>query len=80
MDVGVASLLPVDRLADSESIDNRRFIAYVQMGALGEICLEWHQGVVAMQRDELVDHLVDLFARIAGSPPDRPDPDGPQTR
>ncbi len=69
MEVGVASLLPVDRLAGSESLDHRRFIAYAQMGALGEICLAWHQGVVAMPRDELVDRLVDLFARIAGSPP-----------
>ena len=70
MEVGVASLLPVDRLADSATLDHRRFIAYAQMGALGEICLAWHQGVVAMARDELVDHLVDLFARIAGAPPD----------
>jgi hypothetical protein len=31
----------------------------------GEICLAWHQEVVAMGRDELVDGVVDFFARIA---------------
>jgi hypothetical protein len=56
-------------MADTESFDRRRFIAYAQIGALGEICLAWHEGSVAMDRDELVDHLVDLFARIAGNPP-----------
>lgn len=65
VDVAVASLLPVDRLARTESIDRRRFIAYAQIGALGEVCLAWHQGVVSMGREELVDQLVDLFARIA---------------
>lgn len=69
VEVGVASLLPLDRMADTESFDRRRFIAYAQIGALGEICLAWHEGAVAMDRDELVDHLVDLFARIAGNPP-----------
>jgi AcrR family transcriptional regulator len=68
VEVAVASLLPIDQLADTESLDHRRFIAYAQIGALGEICLAWHQGVVAMGRDELVDGLVDLFARIAASP------------
>ena len=53
----------------TESLDHRRFIAYAQIGALGEICLAWHQGTVAIGRDELVDRLVDLFARIAGSGP-----------
>ncbi len=43
----------------------RRVIAYAQTGALGQNCLAWHQGVVAMGRDELVDGVVDLFARIA---------------
>ncbi len=70
VEVAVASLLPVDQLADTESLDHRRFIAYAQIGALGEICLAWHQGVVEMGRDELVDRLVDLFARI-GAPPHR---------
>ena len=65
VEVAVASLLPVDQLAGTESLDHRRFIAYAQIGALGEICLAWHQGVVAMGRDELVDQVVDLFARIA---------------
>jgi AcrR family transcriptional regulator len=65
VDVAVASLLPIDQLADTEPLDHRRFIAYAQIGALGEICLAWHQGVVAMGRKELVDELVDLFARIA---------------
>jgi len=69
VEVGVASLLPLDRMADTESFDRRRFIAYAQIVALGEICLAWHEGSVAMDRDELVDHLVDLFARIAGNPP-----------
>jgi AcrR family transcriptional regulator len=68
VEVAVASLLPVDQLADTESLDHRRFIAYAQIGALGEICLAWHQGVVTMGRDELVDGLVDLFARIAAPP------------
>jgi AcrR family transcriptional regulator len=68
VEVAVASLLPVDQLADTESLDNRRFIAYAQIGALGEICLAWHQGVVAIGRNELVDRVVDLFARIAASP------------
>jgi AcrR family transcriptional regulator len=65
VDVAVASLLPIDQLSDSESLDHRRFIAYAQIGALGEICLAWHQGVVEMDRQELVNELVDLFARIA---------------
>ena len=65
VEVAVASLLPVDQLADTASLDHRRFIAYAQIGALGEICSAWHHGVVAMGRDELVDQLVDLFARIA---------------
>ena len=69
VEVGVASLLPVDRLAETESLDHRRFIAYAQIGALGEICLAWHQETLAFGRDELVDRLVDLFARIAGSSP-----------
>jgi AcrR family transcriptional regulator len=69
VEVGVASLLPVDRLAGTESLDHRRFIAYAQMGALGEICLAWHQGTMAMGREDLVDRLVDLFARIAGAAP-----------
>jgi AcrR family transcriptional regulator len=64
VEVAVASLLPIDQLADTESLDHRRFIAYAQIGALGEICSAWHQGVVAMGRDELVDQLVGLFARI----------------
>ena len=68
VEVAVASLLPVDRLAATETIDHRRFIAYAQIGALGEICLAWHQGAVAMGRNELVDQLVDLFARIAAPP------------
>jgi AcrR family transcriptional regulator len=68
VEVGVSSLLPVDRWADTETLDRRRFIAYAQMGALGEICVAWHQGAVAFERDELVDRLVDLFGRIAGSP------------
>jgi len=67
VDVGVASLLPVDRLAGTESLDHRRFIAYAQIGALGEICVAWHQRTLALGREELVDRLVDLFARIAGS-------------
>ncbi len=70
VEVGVASLLPLDHMAGTESFDHRRFIAYAQIGALGEICLAWHQGIVAIPRDELVDQLVDLFARIAGPPPD----------
>jgi AcrR family transcriptional regulator len=65
VDVAVASLIPLDQLSDTETLDHRRFIAYAQIGALGEICLAWHQGVVTMGRDELVDQLVDLFARIA---------------
>jgi AcrR family transcriptional regulator len=68
VEVAVASLLPVDQLADTESLNHRRFIAYAQIGALGEICSAWHQGVVAMGRDELLDRLVDLFARIAAPP------------
>ena len=68
VEVAVASLLPVDQLADTTSLDHRRFIAYAQIGALGEICSAWHRGVVAMGRDELVDQLVDLFARIAAPP------------
>ncbi|MGD0380661.1 MAG: TetR/AcrR family transcriptional regulator [Acidimicrobiales bacterium] len=68
VEVAVASLLPIDQLADTQSLDQRRFIAYAQIGALGEICLAWHQGVVEMGRDELVDQLVDLFARIAAPP------------
>ena len=67
VEVGVASLLPVDRLAGTQSLDQRRFIAYAQMGALGEICLAWHQGMMTMGREELVNRLVDLFARIASS-------------
>ena len=67
VEVAVDSLLPVDQLADVETLDYRRFIAYAQIGALGEICLAWHQGVVNMERDELVNRLVDLFARIAAS-------------
>jgi AcrR family transcriptional regulator len=67
VEVGVASLLPVDRLAGKQSLDHRRFIAYAQMGALGEICLAWHQGMMTMGREELVNRLVDLFARIASS-------------
>jgi AcrR family transcriptional regulator len=67
VEVGVASLLPVDRLAGTQSLDHRRFIAYAQMGALGEICLAWHQGSMTMGREELVNRLVDLFARIASS-------------
>ena len=68
VEVAVASLLPVDQLADTESLDNRRLIAYAQIGAFGEICLAWHQGVVALERNELVDRVVDLFARIAAPP------------
>jgi hypothetical protein len=68
VEVAVASLLPVDQLAATESLDHRRFIAYAQIGALGEICLAWHQGAVTMGRDELVDRVVDLFARIAAPP------------
>ena len=68
VEVAVASLLPIDQLADTESLDHRRFIAYGQIGALGEIWLAWHQGVVTMGRIELVDRLVDLFARIAAPP------------
>ena len=68
VEVAVASLLPVDRLSNTESLDRRRFIAYAQIGALGEICLAWHQGVVALERNELVDQLVDLFARISALP------------
>jgi AcrR family transcriptional regulator len=65
VEMGVASLLPVDHLAETESLDSRLFIAYAQMGALGEICVAWHQGTLTMEREELVDQLVDLFARIA---------------
>jgi AcrR family transcriptional regulator len=65
VEVGVASLLPIDRLAETATIDRRRFVAYAQMGALGEICVAWHQGSMAMGREELVDGLVDLFAQIA---------------
>jgi AcrR family transcriptional regulator len=68
VEVAVASLLPIDQLAETESLDHRRFIAYAQIGALGEICLAWHQGSVAMGRDELVDRLVNLFACIAALP------------
>ena len=48
-------------------LDHRRFIAYAQIGALGEICLAWHKGVLTMGRDELVNQLVDLWARIDGA-------------
>jgi len=65
VEVAVASLLPIDQLSDTESLAQRRFIAYAQIGALGEICLAWHGGVVEMDRDELVEQLVDLFGRIA---------------
>jgi AcrR family transcriptional regulator len=65
IEVGVASLLPLDRLADKATIDHRRFVAYAQMGALGEICVAWHQGSMSMGREELVAGLVDLFAQIA---------------
>lgn len=71
VEVGVSSLLPVDHLAGTQSLDHRRLIAYAQMGALGEICVAWHQGVVSLERDDLVDQLVDLFGRIAG-PPEAP--------
>jgi AcrR family transcriptional regulator len=70
MEVGVASLLPIDQLADSASLDDRRFIAYAQMGALSELCWAWHEGKVVIPRDELVVRLVDLFARIAAPPTD----------
>jgi AcrR family transcriptional regulator len=68
VEAGVASLLPVDQLADTASLDHRRFIAYAQMGALSELCWAWHEGKVVLGRDELVDRLVDLFARIAAAP------------
>jgi AcrR family transcriptional regulator len=67
VEVGVSSLLPLDRLAETQTLDQRRFIAYAQMGALGEICVAWHQGAIAMGRDQLVDQLVDLFAQIAAT-------------
>jgi len=67
IEVGVASLLPIDRLAETATIDRRRFIAYAQMGALGEICVAWHQGSMSMGREELVDGLVNLFAHIAST-------------
>jgi AcrR family transcriptional regulator len=65
VEAGVATLLPVDQLADTASLDHRRFIAYAQMGALSELCWAWHEGKVVMERDELVDRLVGLFGRIA---------------
>jgi AcrR family transcriptional regulator len=65
VEAGVASLLPVDELADIASLDHRRFIAYAQMGALSELCWAWHEGKVMMERDELVERLVNLFGRIA---------------
>jgi AcrR family transcriptional regulator len=69
VEVGVASLLPVDELADRALLNDRRFIAYAQMGALSELCWAWHEGKVVMDRAELVERLVDLFARIAGPHP-----------
>jgi hypothetical protein len=64
--VAVASFLPFDQLAGTGPPHHRRLIAYAQIGALGEICQAWHQGVVSLGRDELVDELVSLFGRIAG--------------
>lgn len=66
VEVGVASLLPIDHLGDTASLDHRRFVAYAQMGALSELCWAWHENKVVMDRDELVAELVALFARIAG--------------
>jgi AcrR family transcriptional regulator len=65
VDAGVAALLPIDQLAGSQTIDNRRFIAYAQMGAFGEVCVAWHNGAMAMGREDLVERLVDLFGKIA---------------
>jgi hypothetical protein len=33
------AVLPIDQLVDTDSLDHRRFIAYAQVGALGETCL-----------------------------------------
>lgn len=68
VEVGVASLLPIDHLAGAASLDHRRFVAYAQMGALSELCWAWHEGKVVMERDELVEELVALFGRIAEPP------------
>jgi AcrR family transcriptional regulator len=62
IDVAVAGMAPPG--SDPQEDLRARLVAYAQIGTLGELCLAWHQGQLAMDRAVLVDVLADMFVRI----------------
>ncbi len=65
IDVAVSGMAPPG--SDPQEDLRARLVAYAQIGTLGELCLAWHQGHLAMDRATLVDVLADLFIRIDGA-------------
>jgi AcrR family transcriptional regulator len=65
IDVAIAGMAPpgLDPQADLRA----RLVACAQIGTLSELCLAWHQGRLAMERESLVDVLADLFVRLEGA-------------
>ncbi len=64
IEVAVAGMAPPG--SDPQTDLRARLAAYAQLGTLTELCLAWHRGQLAMERDTLVDALADLFVRIDG--------------
>ncbi len=62
IDVAVAGMAPPG--SDTQEDLRARLVAYAQIGTLSELCLAWHQGQLAMDREVLVAALADLFVRI----------------
>jgi AcrR family transcriptional regulator len=65
IDVAVAGMAPSG--SDPQTNHRARLVAYAQIGTLSELCLAWHQGQLAMERETFVNVLADLFTRIDGA-------------
>ena len=65
IDVAIAGMAPPG--SDPQTDRRARLVAYAQIGTLSELCLAWHQGQLAMERETFVNVLADLFTRIDGA-------------
>jgi AcrR family transcriptional regulator len=65
IEVAIAGMAPPS--ADPQADVRARLSAYAQIGTLSELCLAWHEGHLAMTREELVGALSELFVRIEGT-------------
>jgi AcrR family transcriptional regulator len=65
IDVAIVGMAPPG--SDPQADLRARLVAYAQIGTLSELCLAWHRGQLAMERETFVDVLADLFVRINGA-------------